>query len=340
MKESNFFSTMAGEKIRCELCEHRCKIALNEKAFCKIRLNIDGKLFTLNYGNLSAVERRPIEIKPFYHYYPGSSALTFSTWSCNFACPWCQNYHLSRRAPIPEIDRYTSPEDIINLTILRGDHGLCGSFQEPILLTEWTLDTFNMAKTRNLYCCYVSNGYITKQALGALINAGLSAMKMDVKGDKEVYKKYCGGVREEYVWRNIYRSIKLGLHVEVVNLLVTCINDDECSIQTVIDNHIKFGGTSIPLHFTRYFPAYKYDKPPTDLRILENAHKIAKMFGIEYVYLGNVPDVRYQYTYCPECCSVIIKRSPNFGILKKNISKDHKCSKCGKRIPITGHIVA
>ncbi|MEM2944299.1 MAG: hypothetical protein QW087_06140 [Methanomassiliicoccales archaeon] len=165
-------------------------------------------------------------------------------------------------------------------------------------------------------------------------------MKIDVKGDREVYKKYCGGISEEYVWRNIYRSIKLVLHVEVDNLLVTGIKDDDCSILTVIDNHIKFGVTSIPLYFTGYFPAYEYDKPPTDLRILENAYKIAKMVGIEYVYLGNVPDVRYQYTYCAECCSVIIKRSPNFGILKKNISKDHKCSKCGKTILITGHIVA
>lgn len=338
VREAVLYETIGDSKVRCKLCERRCVIASGTRGFCKTRMNIGGRLFTLVYGNLSAIESRPIEIKPFYHYWPGSTALTFSTWSCNFTCPWCQNYHLSRRVPEPEIDSFTSPSHIIDLATLRGDDGVCASFQEPTLLTDWAIDTFSMARAHGLYSCYVSNGYITLEALELLRNAGMSAIKIDVKGDMEVYDKYCGCASDKFVWRNISHATNSGLHVEVVNLLVTGVNDDECSIRNVVDNHLKYAGTTIPLHFNRYFPAYKYDKPPTDLGVMKIAYQLAKSAGVEYVYLGNIPDANYQNTYCPNCNSVLIKRS-SLGIIRKNISRDHHCLNCGKKIPIVGRII-
>jgi len=122
---------------------------------------MNGRLYTLVYGDVSAIESRPIEIKPFFHYWPGSTALTFSTWSCNFDCPWCQNYSLSRAEPVPEGSASVSPARIVGMAEKSCDKGVCGSFQEPTLLTDWAVDVFASAKARGLYCCYVSNGYMT-----------------------------------------------------------------------------------------------------------------------------------------------------------------------------------
>ncbi|MDH7508419.1 MAG: AmmeMemoRadiSam system radical SAM enzyme [Methanomassiliicoccales archaeon] len=338
VREAILYERVGDSKVRCGLCERRCVIASGARGFCKTRINIEGRLFILVYGNLSAIESRPIEIKPLYHYWPGSTALTFSTWSCNFNCPWCQNYHLSRRIPDPEVDDYTSPDDIVNLAILRGDHGLCASFQEPTLLTDWALDAFRKGRARGLYSCFVTNGYLTPEALMLLREAGLTGAKIDVKGDKEVYRKFCGNVDINKVWRNVRLAIELGVHVEIVNLLVTGVNDDEFSIRSLIEEHIKNAGPETPLHFTRYFPAYKYKEPPTDLSVMYNAYEIARDAGIEYVYLGNISESTYENTVCPECGAVLIKRS-YYRVIKGELSRDHRCMRCGKVVPIIGKVV-
>ncbi|MBC7108737.1 MAG: AmmeMemoRadiSam system radical SAM enzyme [Methanomassiliicoccales archaeon] len=338
VREAILYETIGDSRVRCGLCERRCVIASGARGFCKTRMNLEGRLFTLVYGNLSAIESRPIEIKPFYHYWPGSTALTFSTWSCNFNCPWCQNYHLSRRIPDPEIDHYNSPDDIVNLAMLRGDQGLCASFQEPTLLIDWALDVFRKGKACGLYSCYVTNGYLTPEALKILKEAGLTGVKIDVKGDREVYENFCGNVDVKKVWRNVCLARKLGMHVEIVNLLVTGVNDDESSIRLLTEEHIKNAGPETPLHFTRYFPAYQYRRPPTDLSIMYKAYKIAREAGIEYVYLGNISDEKYENTVCPQCGAILIKRSYH-GIKKEELSRDYRCMKCGKKIPIIGRVI-
>jgi pyruvate formate lyase activating enzyme len=159
--EALLYEKLKRNKVRCGLCERRCLISPGMKGFCKTRMNVEGKLYTLVYGDLSASESRPIEIKPFFHYWPGSTALTFSTWSCNFDCVWCQNHHLSKTEPNPIRSSFCSPEKIVEAALQREDNGLCVSFQEPTVLMDWVLPVFRMAREKSLYCCYVSNGYMT-----------------------------------------------------------------------------------------------------------------------------------------------------------------------------------
>ena len=142
--ETLLYKQLPDDKVECTLCERRCLIHSSEKGFCKTRMNIGGKLYTLVYGDLSALESRPIEIKPFFHYWPGSTALTFSTWSCNFDCIWCQNHHLSKTVPKPAKASCYSPEKIVEMAVRVGDDGLCSSFQEPTVLTEWNLQAFRL----------------------------------------------------------------------------------------------------------------------------------------------------------------------------------------------------
>lgn len=336
VREALLYEKQRNNRVKCNLCEWHCTIPPGSKGICKTRINMDGKLLTIVYGDLSALESRPIEIKPFFHYWPGSTALTFSTWSCNFNCQWCQNHHLSRIQPDPtKTNHYFNPEQIINLAQHQNDNGLCASFQEPTMLTDWTLPVFNLGQQKGLYSCYVSNGYMTHETLTLLRNAGMTGLKIDIKGDKETYQKYCGGADVEKIWHNAHQAKKMGFHIEIVNLIVTDVNDNEECLQWVTKKHIKNLGTETPLHFTRYSPAYKFTNPSTSTEILERAYHMAKNEGINYPYIGNVEGHKYENTYCPKCNEQLIQRH-NYTITQYKITEDKKCPKCGQQIPITG----
>jgi len=336
VRESIFYEKLGGGKVKCILCERKCEISEGQLGFCKTRKNLDGKLYTLVYGDISALESRPIEIKPFFHYWPGSTALTFSTWSCNFDCVWCHNFHLSKASPEPRNAVCYSPEKIVKLALEGGDTGLCASFQEPTLLTDWAVEAFSLGKRMGIkYCCYVSNGYMTLEALKVLRGAGMDGLKIDVKGDREVYMRYCGGADVEKIWRNAREAKQMGLHVEIVNLVVSGVNDDENTLRWIIEKHLKNVGAETPLHFTRYYPAYKFQNPPTKIETLEKAYEMAKKAGVLYPYIGNVTGHPYENTYCPRCRMTLIKRYGCY-VVGYSVTANKKCPKCGTEIPITG----
>jgi pyruvate formate lyase activating enzyme len=173
------------------------------------------------------------------------------------------------------------------------------------------------------------------EALKLLRKAGMDGIKIDVKGNVTTYKQNCGGVNVEFVWRNIREARKMGLHVEVVTLVVTDVNDDEACLEQVIERHLKEAGADTPIHFTRYFPAYKFHKPPTSIKKLEEAYKMARKAGILFPYLGNVHGHQYEDTYCPNCGEKLIQRC-SYKLIRYKITKDKKCPKCRTRIPIKG----
>ena len=245
---------------------------------------------------------------------------------------------ISKTEPNPTKSNCYLPQEIVNMALHGGDEGLCVSFQEPTILTEWVLPVFKMGHGKGLYCCYVSNGYMTLEALRTLRDSGMDGLKIDVKGDAEAYQKYCGGADVEKVWRNIREAKRMGFHVEVVNLVVTDVNDDEECLRWVVEKHLKEAGPETPLHFTRYYPAYKFHKPPTKVETLERAYEMAKKAGVLYPYLGNVQGHRFENTYCHNCGELLIKRL-GYTITQYKITKDKKCHKCGLFIPITGKYI-
>ncbi len=186
-------------RIRCNVCERRCRIVSGGLGWCRTRANRNGRLVTLIYGSISSMAANPIEKKPFYHFYPGTYAFTAGSWSCNFGCPWCQNYRLSKVAP-PLSGQYISPQSFVEITRKKGCQGTSISFNEPTLSLEWSLDVFRQARAQGLYNTYVTNGYMTTEALSLLIEAGLDAMNVDIKGDAPVVAKFCKGIDVEKVW--------------------------------------------------------------------------------------------------------------------------------------------
>jgi pyruvate formate lyase activating enzyme len=294
---------------------------------------VEGKLQSVVYGRLAALESRPIEIKPFFHFHPGSTALTYCCYSCNLRCRWCQNWRLSRADPLQAQARYVSPEDLVKMALRLGDQGLCCSFTEPTLLHEYNLAAFALAKAAGLYTCYVSNGYLSVESLRELRAAGLDAIKIDVKGDAQVYREYCAAPHGEMVWETAAAAKAMGLHVEIVNLVVTGVNDSEEALRWLIGCHLQTLGPETPLHFTRYQPAYQMDAPPTPVRTLERAYSLARELGLAFPYLGNVPGHPGENTYCPACGQVLIERA-GYTLRRNLLTAQSTCPACERSIPI------
>ena len=169
-----------------------------------------------------------------------------------------------------------------------------------------------------------------------LAESGLDAIKIDVKGDSETYKRHCGGVRgDEVVWRNAKEAKRLSLHVEIVNLIVTGVNDDEATLRQLVKRHINEVGVETPIHFTRYYPAYRFNKPITKVESLELAYRLAKSEGILFPYVGNVNGHPYTNTYCPQCNTMLIRRD-DWRLKGYNLTDDDRCSSCHFVIPMAG----
>ncbi len=313
---------------QCSLCRRGCWIEPGGTGFCGTRRNTDGQLRSLVYGRLAVLESRPIEIKPFFHFYPGSSALTYCCHSCNLRCRWCQNWQLSRADPVHTHAEYVAPDELVAMALHLGDRGLCCSFTEPTLLHEYNLEAFRLAKEAGLYTCYVSNGYMTLHALRELRNAGLDAIKIDAKGSAQVYREYCAAPHGEAVWETATEAKQMGLHVEIVNLVVTGVNDSEEALRDLIQHHQDAVGAETPLHFTRYHPAHQMRARPTAIGTLEHAYDLARQAGLWYPYLGNVPGHPGENTYCPSCGQLLIERWA-YRVRRILLTTSSMCPTCG-----------
>lgn len=315
--------------VRCDVCERRCLLGDGAYGWCRTRQNRDGQLVTLIYGAASSLEPNPIEKKPFYHFYPGTLTFTIGSWSCNFGCPWCQNWSISK-VPPPDKGEYVSPERFVQWTESSDCQGTSVSFNEPTLSLEWSLDVFRLARARGLYNTFVTNGYMTPEALSMLIAGGLDAMNVDVKGDKARVKEYCKGIDVDKVWEICKLARSRGVHLEITTLVIPGVNDSDEVLKGIAGRVLSDLGPDVPWHVSSYFPAYQFTARQTPMRSLLRAWQIGKESGLEFVYVGNLPGHRYDNTYCPECENMLIRRL-GYEILSNTISAG-RCPHCNHRI--------
>ena len=318
-------------KVRCNTCERRCALVRGGLGWCRTRQNRDGRLVTLIYGSVSSVAANPIEKKPFYHFHPGTWALTAGSWSCNFGCPWCQNWDISKSPPPTEGD-YVSPRRFVELVEKSACQGTSISFNEPTLSLEWSLEVFRLARRRGFYNTFVTNGYMTPEALSLLIDSGLEAMNIDLKGDAASVKKFCKMVDVEKVWAAAKLARSRGVHVEISTLVIPTVNDSGSVLRGIAERIRRDLGPAVPWHVSGYFPAYRFTAPPTPTQTLERAWQIGKEAGLEYVYTGNVIAPLHDNTHCPACGSVMIRRS-GFDVIEYRLDAG-RCPECWK--PVAG----
>jgi pyruvate formate lyase activating enzyme len=334
VKEAFLYDKLTNKKVKCNTCNRRCIISPNKLGFCKTRENRNGKLYSLEYGLISSINVNPVEKKPLFHFWPGSDCLTVGSWSCTFTCPWCQNFDISKVIPEPKKSIILSPKEVVDKTIENLCQGTSMSFSEPTTFLEFSIDVFKLTKKEGLYNTCITNGYFTPEALSLLLKAGCDAFNIDVKGDKEVVKKYCNADME-FVWQNII-EVKGGKSwVELTTLVIPGVNDSKECLRQIAKRIHDDVGDDTPWHISRYYPCYKFTKPPTPVKTMEKAFKIGKEEELKFIYVGNVLGHKLENTYCPSCKKLLIKRL-GFDVQSFNLKKDKKCPECGEKIPIIG----
>ncbi|MEK6194860.1 MAG: AmmeMemoRadiSam system radical SAM enzyme, partial [Deltaproteobacteria bacterium] len=300
-------------------------------------------LLYVPWGYVAASNVDPIEKKPFMHFLPGSSALTFGMLGCNFHCDFCQNWVSSQTLRDPVSDsslryiREISPGELVDFAINAGAQVVASSYNEPLITTEWAIEVFKVAKEGGLKCVYVSNGYATPEALDAL-KPYLDGYKIDLKCiTDEKYRSLGGNL--QVVQNTIQRAYDLGLWVELVTLVIPGFND---SSQDLWDTarFISTVSRDIPWHVTAYYPTYKHldgDRTPADT--IQRAAEIGQEAGLNYVYAGNLPGRvgSLENTYCPSCQTLLIERT-GYTLKNYHITKSGTCPHCDEKIAgVWGH---
>ncbi len=326
-----FHYTVDGRKVQCEVCPHRCVLSPGDRSICRSRVNIDGKLYSLAYGNPCAIHLDPIEKKPLNHFYPGTSVFSIATTGCNFRCLNCQNWEISQRRPEDVHFGELFPDDVVRETKKRRIPTIAYTYSEAVTYYEYTYNTAKRAGEAGIKNVLVSNGYINEVPLVEL-SKFLDGANIDLKSfDDRIYQCLSGGhlqpildtlktLHEEKVW------------FEITTLVVPSYVDDPDMIRRMCGWILKEIGPDYPLHFSRFVPLYKLTRlPSTPVETLERLRELALREGLHFVYLGNVPGHEGCHTYCPQCGKLLIGRN-GYSLSPFNIEKG-RCRFCNASIP-------
>ncbi|MBA2123757.1 AmmeMemoRadiSam system radical SAM enzyme [bacterium Unc6] len=331
MHKALFYEKLEDKKVICRLCNHFCVITNNSAGICSVRINKEGTLYTLVYGKIVADNIDPIEKKPFFHFLPGSFSYSISTVGCNFQCGFCQNYEMAqapRMGIFPDVPD-VGPEQVIKKALQYNCQSISYTYTEPTIFFEFVYDCCKIAKQQGLKNNFVTNGFISPDAL-EMIAPYLDAANVDVKGNEDFYTSVCKA-RFEPVLQNIRRMKKLGIWVEITTLLIPEYNDNNKTFDMLSKKFFDID-PEMPWHFSRFFPAYKFSNHyPTPEQTVYKYRENALKMGFKYVYAGNISEEgQTESTKCPQCSKLLIKRS-GFSVLENNIKKDI-CPDCGRKI--------
>jgi len=327
-REALYYEKREDGKVQCHLCPHTCVILQGKTGICRVRENREGVLYTKIYGEVSSVAMDPIEKKPLYHFYPGSSILSIGTVGCSFRCRFCQNYSISQNPDHPT--QYYSPEDLVSIAKNRDSVGIAYTYTEPLIWYEYVLDCCKLARKAGLRNVFVTNGYINREPLMELLPFA-DAFNIDLKGmNEDFYRKEVGGklkgVLDTIAEVSKHREIVL----EVTTLVIPGYNDSDEEMEE-LTGFLSSLRPDIPYHLSAYYPMYQFTAPPTPLRTLERLKKVA-MLKMQYVYLGNVSGPTN--TLCHNCGALLVERHGY--AVRIGQYNEGKCTSCGTAVSIVG----
>jgi pyruvate formate lyase activating enzyme len=331
IKEAMLYEKLDDQRVHCNLCAHRCTIKPDRRGICGVRENRDGVLYSLVYGTLIAEHIDPIEKKPFFHVYPASNSYSIATVGCNFNCEFCQNHEISQ---MPRSTLMITGEDILPAEIAAqakksGSKTIAYTYTEPTVYLELAYDTAKIAHEDGLKNVFVTNGFMTAEAI-EMMAPFLTAANVDLKSFRdEFYKKRCGA-RLNPVLESLKKMKEMGIWVEITTLLIPALNDSDEELKDIA--HFIAGlGKETPWHISRFHPQFKMlNVPVTSISSLHRAVEIGKQSGLKYVYSGNVPGDEGENTHCFHCGNLLIERY-GFRIVSINLA-GNKCSKCGTQL--------
>jgi pyruvate formate lyase activating enzyme len=329
------YNKLDGNKVECVACARRCRIPAGSHGFCFVRQNDNGKLKLATYGKVNALQVDPIEKKPFNHFMPGTYVFGIGTSSCNWGCLFCQNHNISKEKEITGGD--VTPEGLVQRAIEENTQSIAYTYNEPTIFIEYALDVGEIAHRKGLYNLFVTNGYMTAEAVDQM-KGRVDAAVINFKGNGEqkFSNKYEAVPSTEPIKEAAVAMKKAGIHVEFTDLIIPGVGDSLAACDEFTRWIHDEMGPDTPVQFTQFHPDYKMlDYPLTPYKTLKSHHEIAKKNGLNYVYIGNVAGNPYESTYCPGCGGVVIERRGLY-LSAWHLDKENRCRTCGYRIPLVG----
>jgi len=360
LHKARFYKTLANGEVLCTLCPHDCHIADGGRGACGVRYNKNGVLYTLVYNRVVSRSVEPVEKKPLYHFYPGSTAYSIATVGCSLRCAFCQNWqisqwpkeHLPKRVSssgkvetqesiCPQLadlekaipgERVT-PEAIVEAALAAGATSIAYTYTEPTIFYELAYDTAVLAREHGLKNIFVTSGYINEAPLRELATV-LDAVNVDLKFFKEESYRHISRVRLQPILDAIRLYHELGVWVEVTTLVVPGVNDSDKELKAIAE-FVHSVGVEIPWHVSQFYPAHKMlDRPITPMETLRRAGDIGRSTGLRYIYEGNVPGETSENTFCYNCNKLLIDR---YGFhVRANYISSGCCPDCGALIDGVG----
>ena len=333
MRISDYFIKYNDGSVMCTLCPHQCTLKNHQYGICKVRVNLNGILYSDNYSRVSSMNLDPVEKKPLYHFFPGKKILSVGSVGCNLSCRFCQNYEISQRGTREyKYLHEVKIDKIINEALSVKDNcGIAFTYNEPVVGIEFVKDVSVNAHQKGLKTAMITNGFINEAPLKDLFGL-IDAFNVDLKSFKnDFYEKYSGGTIEP-----VKRALKLisesNSHLEITNLIIPTLNDNTDDFEEMV-SWIKINlGEHIPFHISGYYPRYQLDLKPTSIDDLSKLYRIASNY-LKYVYIGNVYSDFGKNTICPACQKNLITRE-GYIVINDGIDKNGNCGSCGKNIII------
>jgi pyruvate formate lyase activating enzyme len=335
--EARLYETVDADQVRCNLCNHRCMVKDGRRGLCGVRENRSGVLHTLVYGRLIARHVDPIEKKPLYHFLPGSLSYSLATVGCNFRCRFCQNADIAQM-PIDHQGQImgdpATPEEVVAAAEAAHCRSISYTYTEPTVFFEFAMDTARLAHRRGLKNVFVTNGYMTVEAL-EMVRPWLDAANVDLKAFSESYYRDLCGAKLTHVKETLAAMKARGVFVEVTTLIVPGLNDKDPELEALAAFLVDRLGADTPWHISRFHPTYRLtDRPPTPLASLLKAREIGLQAGLRYVYTGNVPGEEAENTFCHSCRRLLIER---WGFrIRRNAIESGRCPYCDTVVPGVG----
>ncbi|OIQ95724.1 pyruvate formate-lyase 1-activating enzyme [mine drainage metagenome] len=326
---ARWWHTIEDGRIQCDLCPRDCRLHEGQRGACFVRKMAGGKMVLTTYGRSSGFCIDPIEKKPLYNFYPGTSVFSFGTAGCNLACKFCQNWDISKSREMDTLMDAAAPEAIAAAALAHACRSVAFTYNDPVIFAEYALDTADACHERGLQTVAVTAGYI-REAARREFYAKIDAANIDLKAfTEEFYFRLCGGHLKDVLDTIAYVHHETDCWLEITTLLIPGHNDSAEEVTALSQWLMKELGPDVPLHFSAFHPDYKLlDAPPTPKQTLSNARRIALDAGLHYVYTGNVHDVEGDTTFCPACQKAVIARDW-YEILRYELTDDGRCKGCG-----------
>jgi pyruvate formate lyase activating enzyme len=329
--EAYAYRKLDAGRVMCQVCPHHCRLSPGDRSVCRSKVNIDGILYTLAYGNPCAVHIDPVEKKPLFHFLPGIQVFSLAVAGCNFRCLNCQNWEISQFKPDAVRFQPLAAADAVAAAQRSQCRAVAYTYSEPVTFIEYMTAIGGQARAAGLKNLWISNGYINPVPLADLCRF-VDGANVNLKAFSDAIYRRLNGGRLDPVLETFKTLHANKVHFEMTNLVVPGYTDDAEMVKQMCGWILKNVGPDHPLHFLRFFPRYKLDRlAPTPVSVLSRFRELALAEGIRYVYVGNVPGHAGNHTYCHQCKQLIIERI-GYQLPQYHLKGSH-CAFCNTRIP-------